>query len=40
VASLRAAAEGRAAKESSEASGAEFDPEVFTPEDHAALSGA
>jgi pimeloyl-ACP methyl ester carboxylesterase len=40
VASLRAAAEGRAAKESYEASGAEFDPEVFTPEDHAALSGA
>jgi pimeloyl-ACP methyl ester carboxylesterase len=39
VASLRAAAEGRAAKESYEASGAEFDPEVFTPEDHAALSG-
>jgi pimeloyl-ACP methyl ester carboxylesterase len=40
VASLRAAAEGRAAKESYEASGAEYDPEVFTPEDHAALSGA
>jgi pimeloyl-ACP methyl ester carboxylesterase len=40
VASLRAAAEGRAAKESYEASGAEFDPEMFTPEDHAALSGA
>jgi pimeloyl-ACP methyl ester carboxylesterase len=39
VASLRAAAEGRAAKESYEASGAEFDPEMFTPEDHAALSG-
>jgi pimeloyl-ACP methyl ester carboxylesterase len=40
VAALRAAAEGRAAKESYEASGAEFDPEMFTPEDHAALSGA
>jgi pimeloyl-ACP methyl ester carboxylesterase len=40
VASLRAAAEGRAAKESYEASGAEFDPEMFTPENHAALSGA
>jgi len=36
---LRAAA-GRAAKESYEASGAEVDPEMFTPEDHAALSGA
>jgi pimeloyl-ACP methyl ester carboxylesterase len=32
VASLRAAAEGRAAKESYEASGAEYDPE-FTPAD-------
>src|SRR5918999_494757 len=40
AAALRAAAEGRAAKESYEASGAEFDPEMFTPEDHAALSGA
>src|SRR5215212_5972055 len=40
VASLRAAAEGRAAKERYEASGAEHDPEMFTPEDHAALSGA
>jgi pimeloyl-ACP methyl ester carboxylesterase len=40
VASLRAAAEGRAAKERYEASGAEYDPEMFTPEDHAALSGA
>jgi pimeloyl-ACP methyl ester carboxylesterase len=40
VASLRAAAEGRAAKESYQASGAEYDPEMFTPEDHAALSGA
>ena len=39
VASLRAAAEGRAAKERYEAS-AEYDPEMFTPEDHAALSGA
>jgi pimeloyl-ACP methyl ester carboxylesterase len=37
--SLRAAAEGRAAKERFEASGAEYDPEMFTPEDHAALSG-
>jgi pimeloyl-ACP methyl ester carboxylesterase len=40
VASLRAAAEGRAAKERYEASGAKYDPEMFTPEDHAALSGA
>ena len=40
VASLRAAGEGRAAKERYEASGAEYDPEMFTPEDHAALSGA
>jgi pimeloyl-ACP methyl ester carboxylesterase len=39
VASLRAAAEGRAAKEKHEAS-AEYDPEMFTPADHAALSGA
>jgi hypothetical protein len=39
VASLRAAAEGRAAKERYEAS-ADYDPEMFTPEDHAALSGA
>jgi pimeloyl-ACP methyl ester carboxylesterase len=38
VASLRAAAEGRAAKERYEASGAEYDPE-FTPADRAALSG-
>jgi pimeloyl-ACP methyl ester carboxylesterase len=38
-ASLRAAAEGREAKERYEAS-AEFDPEMFTPADHAALSGA
>ena len=40
VASLLAAVEGRAAKESYEASGAEYEPEMFTPEDHAALSGA
>ena len=33
------AAEGRAAKERYEASGAEYDPE-FTPADRAALSGA
>jgi len=39
VASLRAATEGRAAKERYEASGAEYDPEMFTPEDHAALYG-
>jgi pimeloyl-ACP methyl ester carboxylesterase len=39
VASLRAAAEGRAAKERYEASGAEYDPE-FTPADRAALAGA
>jgi pimeloyl-ACP methyl ester carboxylesterase len=39
VASLRAAACGRAAKERYEASGAEYDPE-FTPADLAALSGA
>jgi pimeloyl-ACP methyl ester carboxylesterase len=39
VASLRASTEGRAAKERYEASGAEYDPEMFTPEDHAALSG-
>lgn len=38
VASLRAAAEGRAAKERHEASGAEYDPE-FTPADLATLSG-
>jgi pimeloyl-ACP methyl ester carboxylesterase len=38
VASLRAAAEGRAAKERYEA-GAEYDPEMFIPADHAALSG-
>ena len=40
AASLRAATEGRVAKERYEASGAEYDPEMFTPEDHAALSGA
>lgn len=39
VASLRAAAEGRAAKERHEASGVAYDPE-FTPADEAALSGA
>ncbi|MFC5183895.1 alpha/beta fold hydrolase [Actinomadura harenae] len=38
VASLRAAAEGRSAKEKYEAS-AEFDPNMFTPADHAALAG-
>ncbi|MFI6596884.1 alpha/beta fold hydrolase [Nonomuraea sp. NPDC050536] len=38
VASLRAAAAGRRAKEAHEAS-AEYDPEMFTPLDHAALSG-
>ena len=40
VASLRAAAEVRAAKKSYEASGAGYDPKMCTPEDHAALSGA
>jgi pimeloyl-ACP methyl ester carboxylesterase len=39
VAELRAAAEGRAALENYLES-AEFDPEMFTPADHAALSGA
>src|SRR5918994_88245 len=39
AASLRAAAAGRAAKEAYEAS-AEYDPEIFTPADHAALAGA
>lgn len=38
VASLRAAAEGREAKETYEASGVEYDPE-FTPADLAALAG-
>ncbi|NUU23595.1 MAG: alpha/beta hydrolase [Streptomycetaceae bacterium] len=37
AASLRAAAGGRAAKEAYQAS-AEFDPEMFTPADHAALA--
>ncbi|MDT0343593.1 alpha/beta fold hydrolase [Streptomyces litchfieldiae] len=37
AASLRAAARGRAAKEEYEA-GAEYDPEMFTPADHAALA--
>ncbi|HYH11511.1 MAG TPA: alpha/beta hydrolase [Thermomicrobiales bacterium] len=36
---LRAAIEGRAAKERHEAS-ASYDPEMFTPEDHAALAGS
>jgi len=40
LASLRAAAQGRAAKESYEASDPEFDPEMFTPADHAALAGS
>ena len=39
VESLRAAAAGRAAKESHDDSGAEYDPE-FTPADEAALSGS
>lgn len=39
VASLQAAAQGRDAKERYEASDREFDPEMFTPADHAALSG-
>ncbi|MEU8589442.1 alpha/beta fold hydrolase [Streptomyces sp. NPDC048664] len=39
AASLRAATEGRAAKEAHEAS-ATYDPEMFTPADHAALAGA
>jgi pimeloyl-ACP methyl ester carboxylesterase len=38
AASLRAAAEGRAAKERYEAA-AEYDPQMFTPADHAALEG-
>lgn len=38
VASLRAAAAGRAAKERHESSGVEYDPE-FTPADEAALAG-
>jgi pimeloyl-ACP methyl ester carboxylesterase len=38
AASLRAAAAGRAEKEKYEAS-AEFDPDMFTPADHAALRG-
>ncbi|GAA4954242.1 pimeloyl-ACP methyl ester carboxylesterase [Nonomuraea thailandensis] len=37
-ASLRAAAQGRAAKERHEAA-AGYDPEMFTPEDHAAFEG-
>ena len=39
VASLLAAVEGRAAKERYEALNTEFDPDVFTPADHAALAG-
>lgn len=39
AASLRAALDGRAAKEAYEAAEPEFDPETFTPADHAALSG-
>ncbi len=39
AAELRAAAEGRAALEDYMES-TEFDPEMFTPADHAALSGA
>ena len=39
VATLRAALEGRAAKERYEASNIAFDPEMFTPSDHAAVSG-
>ncbi|MEU2233296.1 alpha/beta hydrolase [Streptomyces vietnamensis] len=38
AAGLRAAAEGRAAKEAYEAAAA-YDPEMFTPADHAALAG-
>jgi pimeloyl-ACP methyl ester carboxylesterase len=38
VAALRAAAEGRVAKEKHQAS-AEYDPEMFSPNDHAALAG-
>ena len=38
AAALRAAAEGRAAKEAYQATAA-YDPEMFTPADHAALSG-
>ncbi|CAM3824620.1 alpha/beta fold hydrolase [Deinococcus frigens] len=39
AASLRAAAEGRTAKEAYEATDPEFDPATFTPADYAALSG-
>ncbi len=39
VASLRAALAGRAEKERYEASDPPYDPEMFTPADHAALSG-
>ncbi|WP_309572616.1 alpha/beta hydrolase [Deinococcus sp.] len=39
-ASLEAAAAGRAAKEAYEATEPPFDPDVFTPADHAALQGS
>ncbi|MFC4639233.1 alpha/beta fold hydrolase [Deinococcus hohokamensis] len=39
VASLQAAAAGRPTKEAYEASEPPFDPEMFTPADHAALAG-
>ncbi|MBB5376293.1 pimeloyl-ACP methyl ester carboxylesterase [Deinococcus metalli] len=38
-ATLRAAAAGRAAKEAYEATEPPFDPQMFTPADHAALNG-
>lgn len=40
IAALNAATQGREAKERYETSDPEFDPEMFTPEDHAALSGS
>ncbi len=40
AAALQAAAQGRSAKEAYEASAPGFDPAMFTPADHAALSGA
>lgn len=39
AASLQAALQGRAAKERYESSDPPFDPEMFTPADHAALAG-
>ncbi|MFC4426268.1 alpha/beta fold hydrolase [Deinococcus navajonensis] len=39
AASLQAAAAGRPAKEAYEASAPPFDPQIFTPADHAALAG-